>query len=79
MFQQKKTQRQIYSQNHWQSVHKSRPREDGCVVRSLNKRAIQRHFNCLRGPPVVGTPNATNEGIMAEGRCGAEEFNDFLQ
>jgi hypothetical protein len=35
----------------------------GCVVRSLNKRAIQRHFNCLRGPPVVGTPNATNEGI----------------
>jgi hypothetical protein len=43
----KKTQRPIYSQNHWQSVHKSRPREDGrgCVVRSLNKRAIQRHRN----------------------------------
>jgi hypothetical protein len=34
----KKTQRPIYSKNHWQSVHKSRPREDGrgCVVRSLN-------------------------------------------
>jgi hypothetical protein len=33
----KKTQRPIYSQNHWQSVHKSRPREDGrgCVVRSV--------------------------------------------
>jgi hypothetical protein len=36
----KKTQRPIYSQNHWQSVHKS------------------------RRPPVVGTPNATNEGII---------------
>jgi hypothetical protein len=29
---------------------------------------IRRHFNCLRGPPVVGTPNATNKGIMAA-RC----------
>jgi hypothetical protein len=24
---------------------------------------IRRHFNGLRGPPVVGTPNATHEGI----------------
>jgi hypothetical protein len=42
----KKTQQPIYSQNHWQSVHNSRPREDGrgCVVR-LNKRPIQRHRN----------------------------------
>jgi hypothetical protein len=43
--------------------HQSSRPSTATVVRSLNKRAIQRHFNCLRGPPVVGTPNATNDGI----------------
>jgi hypothetical protein len=27
---------------------------------------IRRHFNGLRGPPVVGTPNATHEGIASK-------------
>jgi hypothetical protein len=40
----------------------------GCVVRFLHKRATKRHFNGLRGPPVVGAPNATHEGIYAAGR-----------
>jgi hypothetical protein len=33
-----------------------------------SKRYItRRHFKRLRGPPVVGAPNATNEGIDARG------------
>jgi hypothetical protein len=61
----KKTQRQIDSQNNWQSVYKSRPREDGrgCAPSNVIATLIRRHFNCLRGPPVVGTPNASNKGI----------------
>jgi hypothetical protein len=30
---------------------------------------IRRHFNGLRGPPVVGTPNATHEGIRRSNSC----------
>jgi hypothetical protein len=33
------------------------------VVANVIATLIRRHFNGLRGPPVVGTPNATHEGI----------------
>jgi hypothetical protein len=37
---------------------------------------IRRHFNGLRGPPVVGTPNATHEGI-GERVYGREKEKQF--
>jgi hypothetical protein len=33
------------------------------------------HFNGLRGPPVVGAPNATHKGIARGGRMS---FNIFI-
>jgi hypothetical protein len=32
---------------------------------------IRRHFNGLRGPPLVGTPNATHEGILSGAHLAA--------